>query len=705
MNKFIKQKDNNMYNKTIALLQRINHFFSIRFDRTLHGSATRQLAVLTLSFIILYLFWYTVILLIMKDSASLINKEIQSPEWSIIAQMIDPGNQHMIGTSDWKLRSLVLVISLSGTFVFSGLLISTLTNVFEQRVSKVREGLINYHFSGHTVILGYHDITKGIVLQLLLKQINKPGKIVILTEGNVPEIRKTLRSEVTKQQFKYLYILAGKRTSINDLNRCGVTRAVEIYIPGERGENDHDPKNNTALREISNIMQESACKQKNRIPCHVLFDSQTTHLLYQYGNIELNKDSISIQSFSYYESWAFKVFLENDNRFGYSPLDFEAINAGSEKYVHLIVAGMTRMGFALAVQAARLAHFANHLQQKTQITFIDAEAESERDFFASRYQSFYDAVDVEYVDLFTGETIRKNGRLPFINLSLKFVKGKFESQKVRELLLKATSDTNALTTIALTFLNPKVNMAGALYLPDEIYDRKVRILVQQDTKYSAVSLMIPDGKDATNKFRYVRAFGMLDECPGLVNPDDFKAKLVNHFYWSGNQLPVQFTAETFAKMQQQWDDLPERHKWSSRNNAQSIPIKLRAADLQKQPVEQLDEAFNPQLVEMLAQIEHARWNIDALLMGFQPPTPEVVAHSMSTADAITAAITAGESEVQVKSLEKVHTNYVKEIKKKMIHPCLVPYNQLSEYYKDIDRRLVRSIPTIEKFHAQQTKTF
>lgn len=706
-----------MLQKAQEVFQRIGSWIVRFFDRTLSGTAAKQFFLLSSGFILLYLFWLLIGYIFLPESLHQINKDIPGPGWSIIAQMIDPGNQHQIGVStsadaplivSWKLRLFVLVLSISGTFVFSGLLISTITNVFEKRVALVREGLVNYYFSNHIVVLGYHDITKGLILQLLRNQIDKPCKIVVLTEGNVPDIRQSLRSEVTKQQFKYLHILAGKRTSVNDLNRCGVTRAIEIYIHGDRDENDHDPKSNDCILKIDNILKSLSHSPTTAIPCYVLFDSQTTHLLYQHGNIRPDDNTnfsscLNIQSFSFYEAWARKVFIDSPEENGYSTLDFEPIEADSDKYVHLIIAGMTRMGFALAVQAARIGHYANYQRQKTRITFIDAEAERERDFFASRYQSFYDAVDADFLDLSTGEKTMKHGRLPFINISLSFIKGKFESPKVRDQLLHATSDPNALTTIAITFLSPSANLAGALYLPEEIYNRKVRVLVKQDSKHSAVSLSIPDQNIADARFKFVKAFGMLDECPGLVCMDDFEAKLVNHFYYSGNQLPTYFNEETYKTIQKQWDGLPERHKWSSRNNAESIVSKLRIGALVNPSYNSLKELFTPKVIDLLALIEHARWNADTLLMGFRPPLKEVLDYSNLTADEITAAMAAGESEEQITSIKKTHENYVKPYKNRMIHPCLVSYDQLSDYYKDIDRRLVSAIPIIKQEHANRTK--
>jgi len=688
------------------------NWLKIHFDRSVSGSPLRQFLVLLTVFVSLYLFWLILAYSIYGCNFAL-NREIPDLGWSIIAQMIDPGNQHMVGeeavTVDWKLRLFALLLTLSGTFAFGGLLISTITNIFEQRVAMVRDGQVSYRFSGHIVILGFHDITPGLMIQLLADHGTQQKKIVILTEKHVTEVRKILESEFSKRQLKKVYILAGDRTSSIDLLRSGVMMAEIIFIPGETGESDHDSRNNASLKEISKIVRNSPANTKAKPVCHVLFDSQSTHLLYQYGNIDLSDETnsgntITINSFSFYEYWAKKVFTDDqDNPDAYSVPDFEPVTSDSDKYVHLIVAGMTRMGFALAVQAARLGHFANHQKRKTRITFIDSNADREGDYFASRYQSFFDAVDVESSNLFTGEIKHKAGSLPFINTELRFVKGHFESPEIRQRLIDWTSDPDAMTTLAIAFNDPASGMAAGLYLPEDIYKRNIRILIRQDSVHSGVSLLIPDGKTANNKFRNVKVFGMLDNCPGLVGENSYKAMMVNHFYYSGNQLPEKFTEGTFKIMRQNWENLEERHKWSSRHNAESIPVKLRTIGSAGYEEYKLKKGFPDEIINKLAEIEHARWNVDSLLSGYSPAPKEIQEESIHSADLIWQALKdhgGNPEDEEVKKLKNQHEEFMNRWKRQMIHPCIMPFENLSEYYKETDRRLSKSIPVIESEYAR-----
>jgi hypothetical protein len=414
---------------------------------------------------------------------------------------------------------------------------------------------------------------------------------------------------------------------------------------------------------------------------------------------------ININAFSFYEKWAQKVLVGcRHEQTIYSPLDFEMIPTDSDKYVHVIIAGMTRMGFALGVEAARLGHYANFGRVKMQITFIDAHADREMNYFASRFQSFYTAVDVNYTDLINGKKHSTQGNLPFINVKLNFINGHFESPEVRETLMKWTSDPNALTTLAICFNDPGSCLAAGLYLPNELYLRKLRVIIQQETEHSILSLLYDDHK-VINRYQNVKAFGMINNCIDLSLQNDFKAKAVNLFY-NAYSLPDRFDAEIKQKMNVDWSELRERFKWSSRYNADSIPTKLRAVGAQHVSVENPESFLTAENIELLTRMEHARWNVDALLTGFDAPSADVIAESTRTADLAWEAYNLSgknQDDLNYKYLkEKVHEVYVNSYKKIMIHPCLIPFDQLSEYYKDIDRKLVKCIPLIEKeFEKQQ----
>jgi hypothetical protein len=106
-----------------------------------------------------------------------------------------------------------------------------------------------------------------------------------------------------------------------------------------------------------------------------------------------------------------------------------------------------------------------------------------------------------------------------------------------------------------------------------------------------------------------------------------------------------------------WDKLPGEFKESNRQAADHIPVKLRALSYQidRLPQERAAEtAFRQEQVELLAKMEHDRWNAEKWLLGYE------------------------------------HGDQRKDQEK--IHPNLVTWKDLADDVKDYDREQVKGIP-------------
>ena len=108
-----------------------------------------------------------------------------------------------------------------------------------------------------------------------------------------------------------------------------------------------------------------------------------------------------------------------------------------------------------------------------------------------------------------------------------------------------------------------------------------------------------------------------------------------------------------------WDALPEHLQESIRQQADDIGAKLQAVHCSMAPLRHEDEPlfeFTPDEIEQLARMEHERWMKAKLQDGWQYG--------------------------------------VKRDNARKIHPCLMPFEQLSHPEQDLDRHSVRRIPVI-----------
>ena len=186
-------------------------------------------------------------------------------------------------------------------------------------------------------------------------------------------------------------------------------------------------------------------------------------------------------------------------------------------------------------------------------------------------------------------------------------------------------------------------------LPDEVYDNAVPVFIRQDRADDFVTnLRAADEKvyaydkveDGTlvqerrqHRYANIYPFGMNDMAYWSDETPLKQAKLLNYLYETADYSTFHFTSladldampatALWAEADRYWRALTMAKKWSNLYCAYSISCKLatlrtmrglepddRSQDLQDLSAEE---------VEMLARVEHNRWNTEKLLMGFRKP--------------------------------------------------------------------------------------
>jgi hypothetical protein len=362
----------------------------------------------------------------------------------------------------------------------------------------------------------------------------------------------------------------------------------------------------------------------------VLFDNQTTFTVFQRQDIDSLKDRIDFVPFNYYEMWVQKVFVEGEyeslekggltGKIEYVPLDRGRMNAESEQKVHLVVIGMSGMGIAMGIQAAHLCHFPNFVTKKikTRITFIDEHADREMNYMRGRYNHLFNEADVFYKevkrnDMTDGRILKDKGARMntrysnelYTDIEFEFIRANVEYPVIQDYLAGLSFNRNIYLTVAVCLPSHSQALATGLYLPDELYYNAIPVFVWQETPYCILDMLTKDGK-----YKNVKPFGMLENWYDLYRADDRIPMMVNYVYSKG--IPERFPENEIVSM---WHDLLTAHKWSNRYFSDSIKFKIRSfSNFDRN--EQLDD----EQIDLMARVEHNRWNMEKLLMGYRPTT-------------------------------------------------------------------------------------
>ena len=668
---------------------------SLWFDRLLSESLWKQFAILAaVLFVLFWLSWF--FLHISGCDWQDFAKNSNIHEWLLpLYLLIDTNafnNLYINGVHGWALffSSITYVI---GAFIFNGAIIAIITNAIGQRVSNHREGHLHYLKSGHYIIMGYDDMVPSIITHVFEK--DKDAYVLILSATKSPDIREKLKRVFDEKQLKHIIINYGHRVSADYYKDIHLESAEEVYIVGLRSLPAHDAVNVECVKSICHYLDApSVTERPSRIVC--VFKDLDTYAAFKTSDIfsdEMRHLGIEFIPYNFYTGWAKQVFVKRSYSGGRYPAVYsKGIKPDDEKRVHLVFVGTTNFAVAFAMEAAHLLHFPNfikHPSQKTLITFIDLNANKEKEEFVTRNRHLFEALADP-----TG----------FLDVDFEFKEGNVFSESIQDEIKSWVKDKGQSLSIFLALADQRENFVMGMNMPDEVYDHKVPIFIRQDKSDNLVtSLRNSDDKHAyqyawvdsngelkkeIRKARYanIYPFGMNDSAYCADDRALTQAKLINYLYDTANYDTYKFKGtlvlETMSRKQilsevdECWKKLSVALKWSNLYSAYALETK--AATLRAMRGLDIDDTshdldtLTDEEVEVIAEVEHNRWNVEKLLMGYR--------RCRSKEDC------------------REHPEFASDLsknKKHFIHHDIRPFDELG-VIKELDREFTRYIPWILK---------
>lgn len=564
--------------------------------------------------------------------------ELTNPLWGAYYHFIDPGNQHIAeGNTTW----LATIIAICGVFLLNGVLISSIVGWIDKRKERYLQGLEPYkHFlkrKEHYVIIGGSDIVEGIVAQIF-ETPQKNGEmpyILIQTSNNVEDFRHKLFSGLDIEQQKYIIIRYGNRNVKEDIEKLYLDKALEVYVIGEETRTDdmesyHDTMNMKCLNWIYEKVRKNKSFAKNdkdnRLVCYFMFEYQTTFNVFQYSDISQDiKECINFKPFYYYEMWAQRVLvckeLENEANCEYLPLEgIKGIKKDAEDQVHLVVVGMTRMGTALATQAALMAHYPNFVKKniRTKITLIDENADKEKNFYIDRYDRLFALSNWSYKEMVRSESGKDELKTvytytptdcehlggDFLDVEWEFIQGSVAQLELQKYIEDCASKTHKMT-IAICKDEPSRCLAAALNLEWRIYDKAMQVLVYNRYDDALIEkLKNNEESEVYSPFKNkLKAFGMASKCfrKDILEDSDNLAKEFHKVYCTDKNGKIREEDVEIKKLTDYWSNVYVSNTlWS----------KLRCVEIEKEEIVDKDK-------EILIKVEHNRWNVEKLIMSYR----------------------------------------------------------------------------------------
>ena len=704
----------------------------LKFDRLLSKSLLRQFAILGAVLVValglsyLMLSWsgtqwkefcdaehlnkYLLPLYLLTDSNALNNLYMGSD------------NTHVHG---WMLIASSLIF-LFGAFVFNGIIIGVITNSIERRVNSHKEGRIHYLKSGHYIIMGYDEMVPSFISHIFDK--DKDAYILILTAKETMSIKEQLLKSFSDKQMERVIINYGHRISTGAFKDIYLEAAEEVFVVGNHSNPAHDAINVECVDSISRYLKDQRQKPV-RITC--VFKDLDTYAAFKTSEIFGDVKNLGVEfiPYNFYTGWAKQVFVKRlyrdfDNpgtEYRYPLVYGKGIVPDDEKYVHLVFVGTTNFAVAFAMEAAYVLHFPNGPKVKTIITFIDVNADKEKDEFITRNRHFFEVQAYTYRDLsaepkdvseyigkeylkFTGEDAN------FLDVEFEFIKGDVFSKNVQDVIsswAEEHSEGKQCFSIFLALADQRQNFVMGMNMPDEVYNNEIPVFIRQNRSdnfvtnlrnadmrrgdkkliYSVVTKDdVVESKKSDARYAHIYPFGMNETAFSADDHSLKRAKLINYLYETADYETYKFQGipvldaipedKIWEEANSCWQKLSVALKWSNLYNSYTMRTKqrtlraMRGLDIDDESHDY--DTLSEYELEQLAIVEHNRWNVEKLLMGFRKPRKD-----------------------EDKYEHEEFADSLKKNKDLFIHHDIRPFSQLNTI-KKLDYEFSRYIPWIMK---------
>jgi voltage-gated potassium channel Kch len=455
----------------------------------------------------------------------------------------------------------------------------TAAALFRERFKLLR---LPYH-KQHIVICGLGE--RG--LQLVREYCRKPEKVVVVEADGENDFISTCRALGA-------LVIVGDATEEVVMRRAGIGRARCVFaISGDDGSNFEIG----AL--VSRLIALMPRSKPQHITCYVAVNNiLLTDINPSSRILEHNLKDCTTRIIRINDLAARLLFRDH-------PLDRARITPNDPTVVHLIIAGFGAMGESVALQAARIGHFANG--KKLRITAIDRDAVRKGKLLLQTMPGLSECCDIEFIDRdidtaefgeFVRDRISQPGSLPFLTFCL-----------------------NDNTT----------SVSYALRLRRIVADTTMPIHVRLSDDSGLGVLLDDAGPRQVN----IHGFGMVDHTctQGMIENEELdKLARTIHEGYCRERMAEGVSPNDSALLP--WDKLESTLRESNRQQADHIPFKLRACGYKMVEAGACPEKsrimeFSPEQRQILGRMEHARWNAERLLSGWRYGPKKDVANSIT----------------------------------------------------------------------------
>lgn len=560
-----------------------------------------------------------------------------------------------------------VVLAMLSVVVFTAFAVTFITKYVDNRVDAYRNGTVRYWFKGHVLFLGGGAMVPAMLKEVYRDKTLRRRHVVIVTGGDVQEVRYATQHTLSAAMRRMkITVLRGGLDDAETLKSVYAGRAERLYIVGDDPRaGDYDSVNVACWNEVRR-----QCAGRSYVPCFLLLEhASTTRVLQRLDHEHLSELDTTVVWRPEAIAQRILVHRTDGSERPYPPLDRDGIGPDDRHTVHLVLYGMTTFAEAMAVTAAQTCHFPNYVRDntlRTKITLIVPEWQREKEAsFRARLEHLF-ALSRITTD---GKTVEPEGE-DYLDIEWEFVHGNIADEAVRKRLVQyyqENAEDRCYLTVALCMEEARSNIEAALYLPRVYHGSNVPIFVYQPDSEELVCM----AGNEVSMYRNLFAVGSVRESydpsiKGMIRA----GRQVNYIYSCGPDYKgMTDDPELLGRL---WHT-SYANRMSSIHCANHAEVKRRSMGGSSVPEE---------WVEVMARVEHNRWNVEKLLASWAPADKENCRRLKQY-----------ETDGDLDKRDELKQELAKQ-KTVFMHYCIVPYDDLLVDMQECDERIVKNIQDV-----------
>ena len=391
---------------------------------------------------------------------------------------------------------------------------------------------------------------------------------------------------------------------------------------------------NAAIRRLKEETVKYDDSGGGRLECYLVLNDPTSLWLLQTVGLPKDiEDKVDVFATTMEDLLAKTVFVKLPNlQSDFPSLDRMPIAFDSETTVHLVIVGFSDQAEALVLNAALVAHYPNYCKDtrlRTRITIIDENVYDGRDRLTQRYvhlfdNSYYRTLNLDDTHpqcILHRPMYEKERRKDFVDVEWEFVNGNIRNDAVRQKLTEWSADSRQQLTIAICHSDQNRNFSESFGLPQAIYENEIPVLCHAEE--NDMINLIQNGET----YRCLYPFGK--ECCDINTLRTLKrlAQRVNYVYSHCFSLspgdpitaPSSIDENALSKLWKNVGSLPKQY--SNIFNAMTLGTKMHSVGHTSEDWKEYF-ALTMDEISILAEVEHNRWSVEELILGYRPCNKE-----------------------------------------------------------------------------------